>query len=201
MRLRTWCGSVTTLKPATRAAPADGRVGVARIRSKVVFPAPLGPMSPQTSPAGTAKSMALSANPTGRMRFASCETSITRACWPPAPAASTGGEGQDDRQHHGDPGEHEPQPRVAHRRLAGDPPRLAVDQEAEGLLAVAVGVDPHGDQDRFALEVVEEGAGAHVPRASRDLRRARLPLRRLEQRARLRPRSPPREPEILDAVL
>ena len=41
--------------PATPAWPASGRASVVKIRTAVVFPAPFGPRSPSTLPAGTEK--------------------------------------------------------------------------------------------------------------------------------------------------
>ena len=52
MRRRTWSAWRTTSKPATRRRPPSGRSRVVRIRTAVVLPAPLGPSSPQTVPAG-----------------------------------------------------------------------------------------------------------------------------------------------------
>ena len=46
--------SRATSTPATTARPASGRSSVVRIRTAVVLPAPLGPSSPHTVPAGTA---------------------------------------------------------------------------------------------------------------------------------------------------
>src|SRR5438094_2074904 len=56
MRLRTVSGSSWTLTPLIRACPASGARRVARIRTRVVFPAPLGPSRPCTLPAGTLRS-------------------------------------------------------------------------------------------------------------------------------------------------
>ena len=53
---RTWCGSVTTSYPPTRAVPAWAWSRVARMRTAVVLPAPLGPSTPRTVPGGTARS-------------------------------------------------------------------------------------------------------------------------------------------------
>ena len=51
MRLRTSAAWRATSKPATRAVPAVGDSSVARMRSVVVLPAPLGPRKPKISPA------------------------------------------------------------------------------------------------------------------------------------------------------
>src|SRR4030081_3066799 len=56
MRLRTVSGSSWTLTPVIRACPASGARRVARIRTRAVFPAPLGPSRPSTLPAGTLRS-------------------------------------------------------------------------------------------------------------------------------------------------
>ena len=56
MRARTAAGWATTSIPATLACPASGTASVVRIRTAVVLPAPLGPSTPRTEPAGTAKS-------------------------------------------------------------------------------------------------------------------------------------------------
>ena len=53
IRRRTACGSSATSNPATRARPRSGLSKVARIRTVVVFPAPFGPSSPSTPPAGS----------------------------------------------------------------------------------------------------------------------------------------------------
>ena len=61
IRRRTSCGCSATSKPATRARPWSGRSSVARTRTIVVFPAPLGPSSPSTPPAGSTRSTPSSA--------------------------------------------------------------------------------------------------------------------------------------------
>src|SRR5438094_9455517 len=53
MRLRTSRGSSTTSSPETLAVPADGRRYPVSIRRMVVFPEPLGPRRPMTSPPPT----------------------------------------------------------------------------------------------------------------------------------------------------
>src|SRR4029450_10196586 len=58
---RTARASVTTSKPATRARPASGASSVARIRTMVVLPAPFGPSSASTLPAGSSRSTPSSA--------------------------------------------------------------------------------------------------------------------------------------------
>ncbi|SKY49271.1 Uncharacterised protein [Mycobacteroides abscessus subsp. abscessus] len=50
MLRRTITDSFTTSYPLTVAVPAVGRSNVVNIRSVVVFPAPLGPRKPTTSP-------------------------------------------------------------------------------------------------------------------------------------------------------
>src|SRR3954470_5110025 len=55
--MRTSCGCVTTSYPSTSAVPPSGRCTVARMRTAVVFPAPLGPSSPKIVPSGISKSM------------------------------------------------------------------------------------------------------------------------------------------------
>src|SRR5688572_12723759 len=45
-----------TSNPATAALPPSGRISVARILTAVVLPAPFGPSSPHTAPAGTWRS-------------------------------------------------------------------------------------------------------------------------------------------------
>ena len=62
IRRRTSAGCDTTSTPATRAVPESGRARVVRIRTAVVLPAPFGPRSPSTVPAGTAKSTPPSAS-------------------------------------------------------------------------------------------------------------------------------------------
>src|SRR5260370_38408469 len=52
---RTWRGYRATSKPATNAWPPLGVMSVVSIRTIVVFPAPLGPSSPKTSPRRTSK--------------------------------------------------------------------------------------------------------------------------------------------------
>ncbi len=58
---RTSPGCCTTSIPATVAWPASGRARVVRMRTAVVFPAPLGPSRPRMEPAGTEKSTPASA--------------------------------------------------------------------------------------------------------------------------------------------
>src|SRR5437667_7393278 len=60
--VRTAIGSTPMSCPSTSAVPAEGVRTVARIRSVVVLPAPLGPRNPKTSPFGTSKSTPLSAS-------------------------------------------------------------------------------------------------------------------------------------------
>jgi len=50
------CPARTTSCPQTSARPASGRSSVARIRTMVVLPAPLGPSRPRTVPGGTLRS-------------------------------------------------------------------------------------------------------------------------------------------------
>ena len=52
IRLRTSLRCARTSKPATRASPPSASSSVARIRTVVVFPAPFGPSSAKTRPAG-----------------------------------------------------------------------------------------------------------------------------------------------------
>src|SRR5690606_1162333 len=52
---RTAAGWRTTSKPATLACPRSKRSSVASARTAVVLPAPLGPSTPYTVPAGTAR--------------------------------------------------------------------------------------------------------------------------------------------------
>ena len=61
MRLRTVFGSFCTSTPLTRARPVSGASRVARIRTRVVLPAPFGPSRPCTVPAGTLMSTPASA--------------------------------------------------------------------------------------------------------------------------------------------
>src|SRR5947209_19216819 len=72
---RTSSRSLTTSWPATAAEPD---VGLARVQSMlivVVFPAPLGPRKPNTSPVATSKSTPLTAS-TSPKRLASARTEI-----------------------------------------------------------------------------------------------------------------------------
>ena len=48
--------SRTTSWPATHAVPASGMDSVVRMRTAVVFPAPLGPSTPRMEPVGTSRS-------------------------------------------------------------------------------------------------------------------------------------------------
>src|SRR3954449_1082248 len=61
MRARSAGASETTSRPATRALPASGSSSVARMRTVVVLPAPLGPSTPSTVPGATASSTPSSA--------------------------------------------------------------------------------------------------------------------------------------------
>jgi hypothetical protein len=54
---RTFAGSRTTSYPATMTCPASGRDSVVSIRTVVVLPAPFGPSSAKTDPAGTCRSI------------------------------------------------------------------------------------------------------------------------------------------------
>src|SRR5215468_2476355 len=58
---RTAAASRTTSWPSTRAFPPSGSSSVVRIRTAVVFPAPLGPSTPSTVPRGTDRSIPRSA--------------------------------------------------------------------------------------------------------------------------------------------
>src|SRR5579859_8058366 len=62
MHVRTFFGSRSRSYPATRARPLSGGSSVARMRSIVVFPAPLGPRKPKISPFWTCKSTPLRAS-------------------------------------------------------------------------------------------------------------------------------------------
>ena len=53
--LRARTGSETTSTPATDAEPPVGRTRVVSTPIVVVFPAPFGPSSPNTSPGATSK--------------------------------------------------------------------------------------------------------------------------------------------------
>src|SRR5215217_7498139 len=61
MRARSAAASATTSRPATRAVPASGSSRVARMRTVVVLPAPLGPRTPSTVPGATSRSTPSSA--------------------------------------------------------------------------------------------------------------------------------------------
>src|SRR5436309_11961249 len=58
---RALCGSLVTLCPLTNASPEVGAIRVHSILIVVVFPAPLGPSKPKTSPFLTLKETSLSA--------------------------------------------------------------------------------------------------------------------------------------------
>src|SRR3954462_1672233 len=60
-RARSAGASETTSRPAARALPASGSSSVARMRTVVVLPAPLGPSTPSTVPGATASSTPSSA--------------------------------------------------------------------------------------------------------------------------------------------
>ena len=61
IRSRSRAAARTTSSPATRAVPASGCRSVARTRTAVVLPAPLGPSSPSTVPGAASKSTPASA--------------------------------------------------------------------------------------------------------------------------------------------
>src|SRR6516225_5955511 len=61
MSCRTWCASCSTSYPQTLAWPPSGRISVARIRTAVVLPAPLGPRRPRTRPCLATRSTPASA--------------------------------------------------------------------------------------------------------------------------------------------
>ena len=79
---RSRAASLTTSQPRTRAVPAVGASKVARIRTSVVFPAPFGPSSPSTFPAGAVRDTPSSAvvapnvrrNPLISMTVSDCAT-------------------------------------------------------------------------------------------------------------------------------
>src|SRR6059058_5859430 len=75
MLRRTSSRSPTTSCPATDAAPAVGLASVQSMLIVVVFPAPLGPRKPNTSPVATSKSTPLTAS-TSPKRLASAWTEI-----------------------------------------------------------------------------------------------------------------------------
>ena len=81
IRRRTASGSSATSCPSTAARPPSGSSTVARIRIAVVFPAPLGPRSPNTERVGTAKSIPSRAI-TSPNRFVSPSTSIAALVTP-----------------------------------------------------------------------------------------------------------------------
>src|SRR4051812_16507089 len=56
MRARTPSGSAVTSRPPTRHSPASARINVDRMRTIVVFPAPLGPSREKIVPSATARS-------------------------------------------------------------------------------------------------------------------------------------------------
>src|SRR3954453_12160599 len=56
MTARTASGSAATSCPPTRHSPASARINVDRMRTIVVFPAPLGPSREKTVPCGTVRS-------------------------------------------------------------------------------------------------------------------------------------------------
>src|SRR6516162_2728936 len=72
---RTAAGFLATSNPATHARPRSGLSNVARIRTIVVFPAPLGPSTPSTPPAGNSRSTPSSAA-TGPKRLPSPSATI-----------------------------------------------------------------------------------------------------------------------------
>jgi hypothetical protein len=80
MSCRTWCASCSTSQPQTLAWPPSGRISVARIRTAVVLPAPLGPKRPSTRPCLATRSTPSSAvvlpnrltSPAASIAFASC---------------------------------------------------------------------------------------------------------------------------------
>ena len=57
MRARTCVGWVTGSRPSMRIAPWSGTSSVASMRSKVVLPEPLGPISAVTSPGAAVRLM------------------------------------------------------------------------------------------------------------------------------------------------
>src|SRR5439155_17679988 len=89
MTWRTWVACSTTSIPSTRAEPPVGRRTVIRTRMVVVFPAPLGPSRPKTTPGDTWKVTSSTAATLPSYTFERCETSMARD--PPtvlAPAAT-----------------------------------------------------------------------------------------------------------------
>ena len=67
-RRRTASGSATTSWPSTLARPAVGRSRVARTRTSVVLPAPLGPSRPKTVPGSTSRSSPSGATTSPQLR-------------------------------------------------------------------------------------------------------------------------------------
>src|SRR5881296_1325869 len=73
---RTCVACSTTSSPSTRAVPPDGRRTVIRTRRVVVFPAPLGPSRPKTSPGATWNVMSSTAVTLPSYTLERCETSM-----------------------------------------------------------------------------------------------------------------------------
>src|SRR3569833_2974546 len=75
--------SRTTSYPAMRACPASGSDRVARMRTAVVLPAPLGPSTPQTVPLGTLRSRPRSAWVSPKALHSPSASTIGPAMTPP----------------------------------------------------------------------------------------------------------------------
>ena len=80
---RTLAGSRATSWPATRALPSSAAIRVARMRTAVVLPAPLGPSTPSTLPWRAARSTPSSAWVVPK-RFLSPSASIAKSSCSPA---------------------------------------------------------------------------------------------------------------------
>ena len=68
IRYRSSSASLTTSRPSTSARPPSGSSSVVRMRTVVVFPAPLGPSKPSTVPASTSRSMPFRASTSPKWR-------------------------------------------------------------------------------------------------------------------------------------
>src|SRR5215467_14685383 len=140
MAARTCSACRTTSRPSTLARPASGARMVARIRTAVLLPAPLGPSRPSTLPALTARSIPSSAT-TGPNRLTS----------PRAPIAGSAMSGQGPRQpeqgqHAVVESGHGPDPAVSKREHqhavgVGDIGHPIAQVQAKGGLSVGAGSD------------------------------------------------------------
>ena len=80
----TWRGWVSGSSPAMRMVPSSGASRAASMSSRVVFPAPLGPTSPVTEPAGTVMLIFHTARVDPKKRVTPATSMLMVSCYGPS---------------------------------------------------------------------------------------------------------------------